>query len=140
VRDDLGRIRPAPLVVAASLTAVEGVLVLVYAVLEAVNVHSDRVTMGVSTALFFAALGLGLVACAWYLVHGLSWARSPVVVTQVLALGLAWNFVGGSTTWVAVVLAVVALVVLAGLLHPASLDALGGRHDPGRQGGRDQQP
>jgi multisubunit Na+/H+ antiporter MnhE subunit len=46
------------------------------------------------------------------------------VVTQVLALGLAWNFLGGSTTWVSVVLGLVAAVVLGGLLHPASVDAL----------------
>jgi hypothetical protein len=39
-------------------------------------------------------------------------------------LGLAWSFRGGSTTWVAIVLAVVAVVVLVGLLHPASIDAL----------------
>jgi hypothetical protein len=119
--------QPPPLVVAASLAAVEGVLVLAYAVLEAASVHADRVTMGVTTSLFFALLGGGLVCCAWLLVHGRSWARSPVVVAQVIFLGLAWNFVGGATTWVAVVLAIASVVVLAGLLHPASLQALGDR-------------
>lgn len=125
--DIQGRRLPAPLVVAASLTAVEGLLVVAYAVAEAASVHADRLTMGVTTAVFFAALGAGLVACAWYLVHGRTWARSPVMVAQVMALGLAWNFVGGSTTWLSVVLGLVGLVVLAGLLHPASLEALGDR-------------
>ncbi|MGC4111071.1 MAG: hypothetical protein QM747_11755 [Nocardioides sp.] len=125
--DAEGRSVPPPLVVAAALTAVEGALVLVYAVLEAANVHADRVTMGVTTAVFFAALGAGLVACAWFLVRGRTWARSPVIVAQIMSLGLAWNFVGGSTTWLSVVLGVVGLVVLAGLLHPASLEALGDR-------------
>jgi hypothetical protein len=123
--------RPPPLVVAASLSAVEGLLVLGFAVLEAADVHSDRATMGVTTSLFFALVGVGLVACAWLLVQGRQWARSPVVVAQIMALGLAWNFVGGSTTWVSVALAVVAVVVLVGLLHPASVEALGdhpGRH------------
>jgi hypothetical protein len=114
-------------VVAAGVAAIEGVLVLVFAVLEAVNVHADRAAMGVTTSLFFALLGLGLVACAWYLVRSRAWARSPVVVAQIMSLGLAWNFIGGATTWVSVVLAVAAVVVLAGLLHPASLDALGDR-------------
>jgi fumarate reductase subunit D len=41
-----------------------------------------------------------------------------------MALGLAWNFLGGGTTWVSVVLTVVAVVVLVGLLHPASVEAL----------------
>jgi energy-converting hydrogenase Eha subunit F len=51
------------------------------------------------------------------------------VVTQVMALGLAWNFLGGTTTWVSVVLAVVAVVVLVGLLHPASVEALSDQRD-----------
>jgi hypothetical protein len=57
-------------------------------------------------------------------VRGRAWARSPIVVAQVLFLGIAWNFLGGSTTWVSIALAVVAIVVLVGLLHPASIDAL----------------
>ncbi len=124
-----GRTPPAPLVVAASLAAVEGLLVMAYGVLLAADIHADRAAMGVTSALFFVLLGAVLVACAWSVVHVRTWARSPVVVTQVLALGLAWNFLGGSTTWVSVVLAVVAVVVLAGLLHPASVEALTDRRD-----------
>jgi hypothetical protein len=124
VPDIEGRVTPPPLVVAAGLAAVEGLLVLGYGVLEAASVHADRAAMGVTTSLFFALLGLGLVTCGWFLLHGRPWARSPVVVAQVMSLGLAWNFVGGTTTWVAVVLAVVAVVVLGGLLHPASVAAL----------------
>jgi len=41
-----------------------------------------------------------------------------------MALGLAWNFLGGDTTWLSVLLAVAAVVVLVGLLHPASIEAL----------------
>jgi hypothetical protein len=111
-------------VVAASLTAVEGLLVLAYGVLEAANVHADRAAMGVTTALFFAALGGVLMVCARLVLRGRAWARSPIVVAQVMFLGLAWNFVGGATTWVSVGLAIVAVVVLVGLLHPASIDAL----------------
>ncbi|MBO0847215.1 MAG: hypothetical protein J2P22_17575 [Nocardioides sp.] len=124
MHDAQGRPQPPPLVVAASLAAVEGLVLVAFAVLEAVNVHSGRVTMGVTTAVFFAALGVVLVACAWLVVRGRAWARSPIVVAQVLFLGLAWSFLGGATTWVSVALAVVAVVVLVGLLHPASIDAL----------------
>jgi hypothetical protein len=115
---------PSPLVVAAGLTAMEGFLLLAYGVLEAANVHGERVALGVTTSVFFAALGLLLVACAWQVARARSWARSPIVVAQVMFLGLAWNFLGGATTWVSVVMAVVAVVVLLGLLHPASVDAL----------------
>ena len=115
--------------VAASLTAVQGLLVLAYGVLLAADIHADRAAMGITTALFFVLLGAVLMGCSWYVVHGRTWARSPIVVAQVMSLGLAWNFLGGSTTWVSVVLAVVAVVVLVGLLHPASIAALADRRD-----------
>ncbi|MEP9361571.1 hypothetical protein ABLE68_01310 [Nocardioides sp. CN2-186] len=119
------RIRPpAPLLVAASLVAVEGGLLVVYAVLEIFSVGSGRVTMGVTTALFFALYGAGLLACAWALSRRGSWARSPIVLAQLIQLGLAWNFRGGDTTLAAVVIALVSVVVLAGIFHPASLEAL----------------
>jgi len=35
-------------------------------------------------------------------------------------LPIAWSFRGGVTTWVSVALAVLAIVVLIGLLHPRS--------------------
>jgi hypothetical protein len=106
------------------VAAVQGLLLVGYGVLEAANLHSDRAAMGVTTSLFFAILGGLLVACAWLVTHGRAWARSPIIVAQVMALGLAYNFLGGSTTWVAVGLTVAALVVLGGLLHPASIAAL----------------
>src|SRR5262249_16731389 len=111
------------------LVAVEGLLLLAYGVLEAANLHADRVAMGVTTSVFLAALGLLLVACAWVVVRGRAWARSPIIVAQVLFLGLAWNFLGGTTTCVSVALALVAVVVRGGLLPPASIDALSERGD-----------
>jgi hypothetical protein len=129
VRDTDGREQPSPLVVAASLAGLEGLLVLAYGVVLAADIHTDRVAMGVTTSVFFALLGGALVACSWYLVRGRTWARSPIVVTQVMALGLAWNFLGGSTTWISVALAAVAVVALVGLLHPASVEALSEQRD-----------
>jgi len=116
--------RPAPLVVAASLVAVEALLLLVFAVLELASLDSDRIAMGATTSIFFLAYGAGLLLCAWSLVRGQSWARSPVVLTQLIGLGVAWSFRGGDTTTVAVAIAVVAVLVLVGLFHPASLTAL----------------
>ena len=115
---------PAPLVVAASLAAVEGVLLLMYAVLEIASLSSQRVTMGLTTSVFFAAYGGGLLLLAWQITRGRGWARSPMLLAQLIQLGLAFSFWGGATTWVALCLAVVALVVVAGLLHPASMETL----------------
>jgi hypothetical protein len=115
---------PAPLLVAAALAALEGVLVLGYGVLEATHVHADRAAMGITSSAFFLILGAALVAAAWLVGHGRPGARSPIIVVQLMLVGLAWNFRGGSTTWVAVALATLAALVLAGLLHPASTAAL----------------
>ena len=119
-----GSANPAPLVVAASLVAVEGLLLLGYAVLEIANVSSDRVAVGVTTSLFFAAYGALLLGAAWAITHGGSWARSPIVLAQLIQLGVAWSFRGGDTTAAAVALALVAVVVLLGILSPSSIEAL----------------
>jgi hypothetical protein len=128
---------PAPLVVAASLVAVEGGLLLMYALMELGSLTSGRLTMGLTTAAFFAAYGAGLVVCTWQLTRGQSWARSPIMLAQLIQLGVAWSFVGGRTTWVAVALAVVAVVVIAGILHPASLEALSDEPADAERGDRD---
>ncbi len=132
---------PAPLAAAASLTAVEGVLLVLYGVLELTVVSSDKAAMGVSTALFFLLYGVGLGYCAVTMWRLHSWARSPVVMAQLIQLGVAWSFWGGGSTPVAVGLGVVALLVLAGIFHPASLLALGeGRSDGPSAGGRPDAP
>ena len=117
---------PAPLVVSASIVTVEGVLLAGYGVLEAAAISTGRVTMGATTAVFFLAYGVGLLACAWGLWRLHSWARGPVILAQLIQLGVAWSFRGGDTTLIAVALAVTALVVVVGVLHPASTQALVG--------------
>ena len=115
---------PPPLVTAASVTAVEGLVLLALALLEIAALTGGRLTMGLTTALFFAAFGVLLMACAWLITKGRTWARGPILLAQLMALGLAWNLRGGETTIGAVVIAVVALIVIAGMLHPASIDAI----------------
>ena len=122
---------PAPLVVAASLVAVEGLLLLGYAVLEIASLSTDRAAVAVTTSIFFAAYGGLLLGAAWAVTHGHSWARSPIVLAQLIQLGVAWSFRGGETTWVAVAMAAVALIVLVGLLNPVSIDALADPEDRG---------
>jgi hypothetical protein len=115
---------PAPLIVAVSLAAVEALCYLVYGVTELAAVNRERAQMGATTAVFFLVYGAGLGYCTWMVYRLRSWARAPVVMVQIIQLLLAWNFRGGDTTWVAVALGVVALVVLAGIFHPQSLEAL----------------
>lgn len=125
------RTRPAPLTVALSLVAVEALVFGVLAVTELLAVESSKLTMGLTTALFFVLYGVGLGVCAWAASRLSSWARAPIVLAQLIQLAVAWSFWGGETTWVAVGLAVVAVVVLAGIFHPDSLDALGEESEAG---------
>lgn len=115
---------PAPLVTAASLAAVEGVVVIALAVLEIASLTGGRVTMGVTTTLFFALYGGLLVVCAWAITHGGAWARGPILLAQLIQLGLAWNLRGGETTLLSLGIGVVALVAIAGLIHPRSVEAV----------------
>jgi hypothetical protein len=115
------------LVVAASLVAVEGGLLLLLAVLELRSLSADRASMAVTVTVFFVLYGVGLLLCARAVSRGRSWARSPIVLAQLIQLGVAWNYRGGATTGLAIGLAVVAAIVVAGLLHPASVEALAER-------------
>ena len=115
---------PAPLVVAVLAVGLEAAALVVLAVSEVGVLSSSRATMGLTTALFFVVYGVGLGACAWLLSRLRSWARAPVVLAQLIQLGVAWSFRGGATTSVAVALALVAVLALAGIFHPASLAAL----------------
>lgn len=107
-----------------SLTGLEAVALVVVGGSELSALSASRVTMGVTTAVFFGVYGAGLGACAWQLLRLRSWARAPVVLAQLIQLPVAWSFRGGSTTPVAAALALVAVAVLAGIFHPASIAAL----------------
>ncbi len=115
--------RPAPLVVAASLAGLEGLVLLLLAALETASVDSERLSLGVSTAIFFALTGAAVLGCAWGLLRLASWARGPLLLAQLIALGLAWNL--KDAPLVALVLVGCGLVALAGMLHPDTMRALG---------------
>ena len=113
---------PPPLTVAASLVAVQGVVLLALALVEIFNVVEGRVAVAVSTAIFFALYGAGLLVCAVALTRRWGWARGPVLISQLLQLGIAWNI--RDTPLLAIALALAAIVALAGMLSPASVEVL----------------
>lgn len=115
---------PVPLKVAAVVVVVQGLFAVVFGAAEAFNFTSARAVMGATTALFFIAFGAGMLLCAWGLVRLHSWARGPVLLAQLMSLGLAWNFRGEETEWISVVLAVPAVIGLVGMLHPKTVAAL----------------
>ena len=127
---------PPPLAVAASLVAVEAAMLVVFGVVELRSIETSKLTMGVTTSLFFGVYGVGLGLCGWQLYRLRSWTRAPVVLAQLIQLGVAWSFREGATTFVSVLLSVVAVVVLAGVFHPASLRALAQADEEDQTGGR----
>lgn len=118
---------PAPLLTAASLAFVQGLVVLVLAAAEGLSIDPERVGLGVSTTVFFAVWGLLLVVAARGLQRVRPWARGPVLLTQLIALALAWTFRDEAA--IAASLLVAAVVTLGGLLHPRSLEALEAARD-----------
>jgi hypothetical protein len=115
---------PPPLVVAASLAALEALVLAALGVLELASLSSIRLTMGLTASAFFLAAAAGLGWCAWSLWRVRRWARGPVVMAQLIQLGLAWNLWTGSARALSAGLAVVALLVVVGLVHPASTRVL----------------
>jgi uncharacterized membrane protein (DUF2068 family) len=120
---------PPPLTVAASLVAVQGLVLMALAVAEIADLDADRRAMGLSTAGFFAAYGVLLLVAAWGLRRQAGWSRGPALITQLIWLGLAWNI--RDHVLAAVAVAAAALVVLAGILHRDSIEALTG--DPAEE-------
>ena len=120
---------PPPLTVAASLVAVQGLVLVLLAVAEIADLSAERRALGLSTAGFFAAYGVLLVAAGLALWRLAAWSRGPVLISELICLGLAWNLREHPVP--AVGLAITALVVLAGLLHTDSIRALGGDHPRG---------
>ncbi len=115
---------PPPLTVAASLVGVEGVVLVLNALVEAASTSLDRFALGATTTVFFALYGAALLWCARGLHRRRPGGRGFAVMTQLLLLLVATSFFGGGTTWFAILAMLVAAVTLAGLLHPASMAAL----------------
>jgi hypothetical protein len=136
-QDDLGRSATPGMRAAAVVVAVEALTLVGFGVAETFAIDSDRIALGITNIVFFLLYGGLLLWCARALLAGRSWSRSPIVLTQLIQLGVAWSFAGGSTRWVSVALALPALAVLAVMLSPSTTGVLYGRRsrwdleDPG---------
>jgi hypothetical protein len=123
-RPSAGVEAPRPLLVGAAVVALEGVALAVYGIVQVPAITSDRATMVVTNTIFFLVYGAALVVFGWLLSRLRSWARAPVVLAQLIQLGVAWSFRGGGTGAVSALLTVLAVVVLVAVFHPASLRAV----------------
>ncbi|WBQ07218.1 hypothetical protein [Kribbella sp. CA-293567] len=115
---------PRPLKLAAAVVAAEGLVLAVLGIAEAITIDSDRIRMGVTTAVFLGLYGGALVFVARGLYRLSTWSRGPAVFAQLIQLGVAWSFWGDSTSVVSVVLAIAAVVVLVAIFQKVSMEAL----------------
>jgi peptidoglycan/LPS O-acetylase OafA/YrhL len=120
---------PQSMRIAALLVLLEAAGLLVFAVAELFAIDADRLALGLTNTFFFSLYAVGLAFCAWGFATLRTWSRSLIVMAQVIQLGVAYSFAGGSTTWVSVVLAVVAVAVLMVVFAPGTTQALYGERD-----------
>jgi len=114
-----------PLSVAASVVALEALIYGVFAVTEFSVTDPDNPAVGITTGIFFVVFAGFLGFCGLALYRLRSWARAPVVMTQIIQIPVAISFWGGGwTTTVSIVALVLSGIVLAGVFHPDSLEAL----------------
>ena len=115
---------PPPLTVAASLVALEAAILVLQGLALLPALEGERLAMGATSVAFFLLYGGFLGYCAWQVYRLRSWARSPIVLAQLIQILVGASFWGGATTIVAIVAVVLGLITLAGIFHPASLAAL----------------
>lgn len=119
--------RPARMLlrIAAIVVAIEALAYVVLAALDLANVSGERLGLGVGAGVLLAAYGLAQLFFAWRVSQGESWARSPLIVTHLIQLLMAWNLRNGDSAWLAGVMGGLAIVVLGCLLAPPVNRALG---------------
>ncbi len=123
-----------PLTIAALVVSVQALVFVALAVLDLTGLVPGRVGVGIGIGVMLLAIGIGLLAAAWGVFRGAHAARGPVVVAQLIGLGLAWSLRTpdpntGDNRAVGAAIAISALVVLACLATGPARRALA--DDPG---------
>lgn len=119
--------RPVQLTLAAALVGLQGLALIGFTAVELLNLVGERLEVGLSVAVFFGAYGAALIACAWGLTQVRAWARGPVLLTQLIELGIAWNL--RDLPGLAIPLALLAAATLALVVQPVSTLALAGERE-----------
>ncbi|MFI0515486.1 hypothetical protein ACH3Y9_38570 [Streptomyces sp. WSLK1-5] len=128
--------RPRRLTYAAALTALEGLALVVggvWMLVEALAGDPDDRQSAVTGGITLVVLALLPLLAARGLLARRSWSRGPAVITQIMALPVAYNLLQADSVAIpaGIALAVVAVAALILLINPATTQALGIR-GPGR--------
>ncbi|MFD5284529.1 hypothetical protein ACF1AU_04535 [Streptomyces rubrogriseus] len=130
--------RPGRLTAAAAIAALEGLALLVgggWMLVEGLTGHPDDRTSAVTGGVTLIVLALLPLLAARGLIARRGWSRGPAVITQIMALPVAYNMVRADSLAVpaGIVLGVVAVTALVLLVNPTTTQALGIR-GPGNAG------
>jgi hypothetical protein len=112
--------RTGPLVLAAAILALEGLVSIGFGILELTQAQASRLALGGGVGIIMVCYAALLVAVARGVVRGRRWSRAPGIATQLIQLPIAWSFRGAQTGLVGAALAASALTVLICLLLPSS--------------------
>ncbi|WP_327164142.1 hypothetical protein [Streptomyces zaomyceticus] len=128
--------RPARLAAAAAVAGIEALGLVaggVYMLVSSLTGTSGDHTGALTGAVTLVALGMIPLAAARGLWLRRSWSRGPAVITQILALPVAWQMLQANSAMIpaGVVLGVLAVAGLVLLVNPATTEALGIRR-PGQ--------
>ncbi|MCX5423538.1 hypothetical protein [Streptomyces sp. NBC_00078] len=128
--------RPRRLTYAAALAALEGLALVaggVWMLVEGLTGDPDDSRSAVTGGITLVVLALLPLVAARGLLGRRSWSRGPAVITQIMALPVAYNLLQADSVAIpaGIALAVVALAALILLINPATTQALGIR-GPGR--------
>ncbi|MFF9911738.1 hypothetical protein [Streptomyces sp. NPDC013457] len=122
--------RPVRLTAAAAVAGIEALALMaggVYVLVTAFTGDPDGLTQALMGGVTLIALGLIPGAAARGLLLRRSWSRGPAIITQILALPVAWQLLQANSAMIPAGIALAALAVggLVLLVNPATTEALG---------------
>ncbi|GAA4011558.1 hypothetical protein GCM10022384_65680 [Streptomyces marokkonensis] len=122
--------RPGRLTAAAALAALEGLALVVggvWMLVVGLTGHPNDRTSAVTGGITLMVLALLPLLAARGLIGRRGWSRGPAVITQIMALPVAYNLLQADSVAIpaGIVLGVVAVTALVLLVNPATTQALG---------------
>ncbi|MFC8272667.1 hypothetical protein ACFUJR_09005 [Streptomyces sp. NPDC057271] len=122
--------RPVRLTAAAAVAGIEALALVaggVYVLVTAFTGDPDGLTQALMGGVTLIALGLIPGAASRGLLLRRSWSRGPAIITQILALPVAWQLLQANSAMIPAGIALAALAVggLVLLVNPATTEALG---------------
>jgi len=112
------------LLIVAGVILVEALAYVIFGIISAVDHGENDLGTSMGIGLFLVLYGLAQAYACRKVLSWRTWARGPLVFTQLVQLGLAWGLRDSDQKWLAVVMAVAALVALGCLFSRAVTRAL----------------